>query len=81
MSTISNAEDEQRIAVHSISKLLYLYSGLPEPERGPHKSWGRMFIRAGRDRVKGNGLKLEKSRFKLESRKKFFTEGGETLEQ
>jgi len=40
-----------------------------------------LFMRACRDRTRGDGFKLKEGRFTLGIRKKFCNEGGETLEQ
>ena len=59
------------------------HSDLPVPEGGLQESWGEIFITACSNRMRGNGFKLEEGRFRLDIRKKFFTEGegGETLKQ
>ena len=49
------------------------YSDLLVPEGGLQESWEGLFIRAGRDRMRGNGFKLEEGRFRLDIRKKLFT--------
>jgi len=49
------------------------YSGLPVCEGGSRKSREGLFIRAGSNRTKGNGFKLEEGRFRRDIRKKFFT--------
>ena len=49
------------------------YSGLPVPEGD------RFCIRTCSDRTRGSGFKLEKSRFRLDTRNKLFTD--KTLEQ
>ncbi|KAK4816211.1 LOW QUALITY PROTEIN: hypothetical protein QYF61_013449 [Mycteria americana] len=67
--------------------------GLFSPEK--RRLWGHLIAafqylkgaynkdegRACSDRTRGNGFKLKEGRFRLDIRKKFYDEGGETLEQ
>lgn len=45
----------------------------PVPERGYEKTANGLFIRAWSNRISDNGLKLEKRRFRVDVKNKFFT--------
>ena len=49
------------------------YSGLPVPEGAYRNAGDGLFLRAGNDRTRRNGFKVEESRYRLDIRKKFFT--------
>ena len=49
------------------------YSSLPIPEGACKKAGEGLLTRAWSDRTRGNGFKLKEGRFKLDTRKKFFT--------
>ena len=50
--------------------------------RGAYKQKGdQIFTWADEDRTRRNGFKLKEGRFKLDVRKKFFTQGGEVLQR
>ena len=49
------------------------YSGLQYLKGAYRKAGEGFFIRAGSDRTRGNGFKLEEGKFRLDIRKKFFT--------
>ena len=49
-------------------------SGLQEPKGGCRKAGEELFVRECRDRTRGNGFKLKEGRFRLDIKKKFFTQ-------
>ena len=51
----------------------HLRAAFQQPEGACKKTEDELFTRACTDRTRGNSLKLEKGRFRLDIRKKFFT--------
>ena len=57
--------EERKLRRNLIAAFQYL--------KGTYRKAGKgLFIRAGSNRTRGNGLKLEEGRFRLDIRKKFF---------
>jgi len=58
--------EKRRLRGHFIAAFQYL--------KGPYKKAGEgLFARAWSERTRGNGFKLKEDRFRLDTRKKFFT--------
>jgi len=58
-----------------------LIAAFQSSKRTCEKDGDSLFSRACCDRTRGNGFKLEEGRFRLDIRKKFFTNDDETLER
>ena len=56
-------------------------SGLPVPKGAYRKAGEGLFVREWSGGTKRNGFKLKEGNFRLDIRRKFFTEGGEALAQ
>ena len=67
--------EKRRLRGDLIAAFQYIIKGTYEKGRG------RLFTRAYSDRTRDNGFKLKASRFRLDMKKKFFTQSGETLER
>jgi len=76
MEHVSCAERLRELGLFSLKKRRLredLVAALQYLKGAYKKDWDRLFNRAGSERTRGNGFKLKEGRFRLDSRKKFFT--------